>query len=184
MTHDRTQNDEPQAGLAVDWAAELAAHAAWLRKVIAARVGEWQAVDDVFQEVAVAAVEQRSPLADRSKAAPWLYRLAVLHSLRYRRRLGRQRKHEICYAESTNGHSEHDRDEIPIEWLLRKERRELMQAALAQLGGRDSEILMLKYFENWSYRQISERLGISQPAVDSRLHRARRRLRAALERLA
>jgi RNA polymerase sigma-70 factor (ECF subfamily) len=38
----------------------------------------------------------------------------------------------------------------------------------------------LKYTENWSYRQMAERLGISQSAVEARLFRARERLRDAL----
>ena len=42
---------------------------------------EPQAVDEVMQEVSLAAVKQAAPLADRSKVAPWLYRLAVfIHS--------------------------------------------------------------------------------------------------------
>ena len=39
---------------------------------------------------------------------------------------------------------------------------------------------MLKYTENWSYRQLVEHLGISNSAVESRLHRARQRLRDEL----
>ena len=40
---------------------------AWLRTVVLARLGEPQAVDEVMQEVALAAVEQRSPLSDPEK---------------------------------------------------------------------------------------------------------------------
>ena len=39
---------------------------------------------------------------------------------------------------------------------------------------------MLKYGEQWSYRLIAERLGISEKAVDSRLMRARDRMRHEL----
>ena len=39
---------------------------------------------------------------------------------------------------------------------------------------------MLKYTENWRYQQIAAHLGISQSAVEARLHRARRKLRAEL----
>ncbi|NQT38292.1 MAG: sigma-70 region 4 domain-containing protein, partial [Planctomycetes bacterium] len=49
-----------------------------------------------------------------------------------------------------------------------------------RLSRRESEILMLKYTEDWSYRQIADRLGISASAVESRLHRARHRLRSEL----
>src|SRR5215471_16767121 len=78
------------AGL--DWSALLAQHERWLRTVIYARLGSSEGVDEVLQEVALAAVRQSAPLADHTKAAPWLYRLAVLQSLLYRRRHGRQRK--------------------------------------------------------------------------------------------
>ena len=36
---------------------------------------------------------------------------------------------------------------------------------------------MLKYTEDWSYRALAEHLGISESAVETRLHRARGRLR-------
>ena len=48
---------------------------------------------------------------------------------------------------------------------------------------RDSEILLLKYAEDWNYVQIADRLGVSHSAVETRLHRARARLRDALAEL-
>ena len=179
MTHRVGQADgNGRPAPAIDWEAELAAHRGWLRRVIAARTGESQAVDDVWQEVAAAAVGQRAPIADPTKVAPWLYRVAVLQAIRYRRGRARQRHHETrrvrISATPFNG------EEIPLQWLLNKERRQQVRAALARLTGRDAEILMLKYFENWSYRQLAARLGISEKAVDSRLLRARARLRAQL----
>ena len=57
---------------AIDWQAALAQHDRWLRTIVLARVRERQAVDDVMQEVALAAVRQAAPLADVAKVAPWL----------------------------------------------------------------------------------------------------------------
>src|SRR6266571_1069542 len=76
----------------LDWPALLAEHDRWLRTVVYARLGSSEGVDEVLQEVSLAAVRQKAPLADPTKAAPWLYRLAVLQSLLYRRRHGRHRK--------------------------------------------------------------------------------------------
>lgn len=59
-----------------------------------------------------------------------------------------------------------------------------MRRALAELKPQDAEILLLKYTEDWSYRELSDRLGLTVPAVEARLHRARARLRAALARVA
>src|SRR5688500_17113063 len=84
---------------AIDWPAALAAHDRWLRTVVLSRLGEPQAVDEVMQEVSLAAVAQRAPLQDGEKVAPWLYRLAVVQSLLYRRKRGRQKKLADRYVE-------------------------------------------------------------------------------------
>ena len=70
---------------------------------MAARVGEAQAVDEVMQNVALAAVAQRSPLLNPSRVAVWLYRLAVRHVLIYRRKTGRQRSLVDRYATRQSG---------------------------------------------------------------------------------
>src|SRR5215469_11549905 len=90
-----TQLDRPTstaAQKAIDWGRCLVEHERWLRAVILARTGEPQAVDEVWQEVSLAAIEQRAPLADGGKAPAWLHRLAVIRSIRYRRQRARQRQ--------------------------------------------------------------------------------------------
>jgi RNA polymerase sigma-70 factor (ECF subfamily) len=68
----------------------------------------------------------------------------------------------------------------PLHWLLANERRGLVRTALESLPERDLEVLLLKYTEDWSYQEIARRLDVSPGAVESRLHRARQRLRSAL----
>ena len=162
-----------------DWQTSISVHAAWLRKVILARTGQEDAVEDVFQQVALAAVEQRWPLRDPTKIAPWLHRLAVIYSARFRRALGRERRAVQRAAGSTPDAGNPPTNNL-LAWLIAKERKELMRRALGGVPERDVEILILKYIERWSYRQISENLGISEKAVDSRLVRARARLRQEL----
>jgi len=164
----------------IDWAAELSKHDRWLRTVIAARLGEPQAIDEVMQEVAVAAVEQKAPIEDPKKVAPWLYRLAVTQTLLYRRKMGRKRKLTDRYAERFRP-TEHDvKQDDPLGWLLAEERRGQIRQAIAELPKRDAEILMLKYTQDWSYKDLAEHLDISESAVEARLHRARKRLRRQL----
>lgn len=164
---------------AIDWQAALAQHERWLRTVIFARVGERQAVDEVYQEVALAAVKQAAPLSDPNKISPWLYRLAVLQSLLYRRKCGRRRRLDDGFQQAArSGYRPQTCD--PLDWLIAQERRKLVREALNKLPGRDGEILLLKYTENWNYHQIAAHLGISHAAVEARLHRARARLRHQL----
>lgn len=165
----------------IDWGAELLRHDRWLRCVVLARLGEHQGVDEVMQEVGLAAVRQKAPIHDATKVAPWLYRLAVTQSLLYRRKLGRKRKLVDRYAEKIRPTEAVAAD--PLDWLLSNERRGMIRTALKQLAPRDSEILLLKYVEDWDYHRIADRLGISHSAVETRLHRARARMRAALAEL-
>ena len=142
------------------------------------RLRDRHATDEVMQEVALAAVRQAAPLRDQTKAAPWLYRLAVRQVLLYRRKMGRQRKLTDGYVARAAPAGLIDVE--PLDWLLADERRGLIRTALQKLSARDMEILLLKYTEDWSYQQIAQQLGVSHSAVEARLHRARRRLRAEL----
>jgi RNA polymerase sigma factor (sigma-70 family) len=166
---------------AIDWQAALAQHDRWLRTIVLARVREPQAVEEVMQEVSLAAVKQAAPLADRTKVAPWLYRLAVLQSLLYRRKAGRRRRLRDRYIDAAG---ERDRTRPPpvepLNWLIAQERRSLVRRALTRLAPKDAEILLLKYTEDWNYHQIAAHLGITHSAVETRLHRARARLRQEL----
>jgi len=164
----------------IDWQAELAQHDRWLRTIAYARLGEPHSVEEVMQEVALAAVRQAAPIADTTKIAPWLYQLTVRHVLQFRRKMGRRRKLTENYAQREQPTELDVRNVDPLNFLLASERQQLTRQALGRLPEQDAEILLLKYTENWSYHQLAEHLGISHSAVESRLHRARQRLRQEL----
>ncbi len=173
-----TSNLLPDAdGVITDWSAELARHQRWLRAVVIARCGEPQAADEIMQEIAIAALRQQAPLRDAEKVAPWLYQVAVRQSLMYRRRHGRRRIREQKYAENIGTDASRPTSPNPLEWLIAAERQELIRQGIARLRPKEAEILLLKYTAEWNYGQIADHLGISPSAVESRLHRARQRLR-------
>lgn len=145
-----------------------------------ARSGDPQAVDEIMQEVALGMIKTADPPTSRNTTAPWFYRVAVLQSLLYRRRMGRRRRLENRFAEFDRPTRNDARELDPLEWLLADERRELIRIAVQKLHRKDAEILLLKYTEDWSYRRLAEQLGIGEGAVESRLHRARKRLRTEL----
>ena len=59
--------------------------------------------------------------------------------------------------------------------------RVTMQGAVATLGERDRELVALRYGADLTAAQIGDLLDLSPNAVEVALHRALRRLRAALE---
>jgi RNA polymerase sigma-70 factor (ECF subfamily) len=146
-------------------------------------VGDAAAADDVMQEVATAAVHKGHQLRDPSSVGAWLYRLAVVGSLQYRRRQGRRKKLIERYADRAAPAENNSRERDPLDWLLADERKTLVRQALGRMPKRDAEVLLLKYSEDWSYRQMAEHLGMSESAVEARLHRARQKLRSELHRL-
>lgn len=166
--------------LNIDWEIKLCENEAWLRTVIFAHVGESAAVEEVWQEVSLAAVAQKSPLQDINRVSPWLYQLAVRQSLLYRRKMGRRRKLIDRYMEKVVPSHSHRENETPLELLLSKERHAQVRQAMAKLDGDDREILLLKYIHGWRYREMADKLGVSVSAVQARLHRARQRLRNEL----
>ena len=55
-----------------------------------------------------------------------------------------------------------------------------VRLAIDKLGPRMKELVVLRYYNNLSYEQISSLLGISKAAINGRLSRAKRKIAAAL----
>jgi len=165
-------------GAMIDWPATLAHHDLWLRITLFARLRQRHAVDEVMQDVALAAASLRTPLDDPALAGAWLYRVAIRQAMMYRRRRGRHQRLLDSYAQSWSSDPPLVPD--PLAVLLLDERRKLIRDALLSLSRRDSEILLLKYAEDWSCRELARHLGIGESCIEARLHRARQRLRVAM----
>lgn len=163
----------------LSWEWFLVEHDRWLRTVVASRVGERQAVDEVMQDLSLALCGSATPPSATANPAGWLYRLAVRKALLYRRSCGRRSKLVDRYATRTRDAGPGAAAD-PLAWLLLDERDALVRESLGLLPGRDREILLLKYTEGWSCRDLAARLGQTEAAIVARLHRARARLRTLL----
>lgn len=162
----------------VDWSVALAEHQRWLRTSLFARLVDFQAVDEVMQEVSLAACSRKEPLRDPDKAGAWLYRVSLRQAMLFRRRKGRQAR----LLDRLGQHNRsRDQGPGPLDFLLRQERGQLVRDAMEKLDARDREILLLRYTQDWSSREMATHLGVSVACVEARLHRARQRLRLELQ---
>lgn len=162
---------------AIDWEDFLQANQAWLRTVIAARgARSADEVDEIFQNVALAVLGQKAPIQDSSKIYPWLYSLAVNQVRLYCRGKGRYQK-RIDTLREDNSDAETSSEPEPLEWLLSRERQIRVREALDRLPPEAREVLLLKYFHQWNYKEIAEKLGATVSAVQAKLHRARAALK-------
>ena len=155
-------------------------HEDWLRTSLLARLGNRDEVEEVMQEVAVAAANQSAKEEPVDRVGPWLYRVAMRQMMLFRRKAGRRRKLINNVVEAKQPTEEDTRGRSPLEFLISTERQEEVRQAMRKMTERDRQLLMLKYVEGLSYGQIATRVGVTASAVQSRLHRARALLRKEL----
>jgi len=155
----------------------------WLRTVVRSRIREPDGVEDVMQNIALALVRQKESLSDINRVGAWLYQVAVRQVMMYRRTTGRRRRFEDGLLERSAG-GEITTTEVasPVDRVLAAEKQQQVRDALQQLDELDRQILMLKYSEDWTYRELAEHLGVKEDTVEYRLTKARKRLRKQLGR--
>lgn len=152
----------------------------WLRTVVRSRIREPDAVEDIMQNIALALVRHRDSLEDIKRVGAWLYQIAVKQVLMYRRTRGRRRRFEDRLAAEGGPAVDKFENQNPVRHVLAAEQQHRVQAALQDLDELDRQILMLKYSEGWSYRQLAGHLGVKENTVEYRLTKARRKLRRLL----
>lgn len=154
-------------------------HESWLRTVVRSRLSEPDAVEDVMQNIAMAIVKHRNMLTEISRVGAWLYQIAIRQVLMYRRSTGRRRRMQDRLLTEPSLRTE---SESPIQSVLVSETQENVQKALNELSELDRQILLLKYSEGWTYRDLATHLGVQEDTIEYRLLRARRNLRRLLAR--
>jgi len=136
--------------------------------------------DDVAQDVFLKAWMALGSFRGESGFGTWLYRIAVN---RVKDEL-RKRKHswrEVPLEKTGERGIEASTDPSPEEKEhIEEERRSLVHKALAALPRKHQVILGLREIEGLSYEEISSVLKLSPGTVESRLHRARKKLREKL----
>jgi len=135
--------------------------------------------EDITQEVFMSALRRMRDTERPIAFKPWVYEIARNACIDQFRRS--QRGEEVSYdaAEGLPG-ADHVRlvtpDASPDDAFDTKQRLDHLCGAFGGLSETHHKILVLRELEGLSYREIGERLGMSRPAVESTLFRARRRL--------
>ena len=136
-------------------------------------------VEDLVQETLLEAWRGRDRFRGDSGPLTWILGIARNRVLLRRRSLGQAGRFE---REAREAARSLDRVLVPDEVLQSEELRGRVRRALDEVGGDYSGVLVLRYCEGLSVREIAARLGEGEKAVESRLHRAREALRESLNR--
>ena len=126
--------------------------------------------EDLTQQTFLTAHERLHQLGDMEKAGGWLSAILRNGYLKSRRR-----ERPVAAA-----NLDLDVDSIPEAVSEPDIDRQRLQLALNELADEFKIVLVMFYFEECSYKEIAEKLGISLGTVMSRLSRAKGHLRKRL----
>lgn len=141
-------------------------HRGWLAALLTAHVDGSEEVDDVLQDVAMTMVGRLGEIRSRGAFRAWLRSVAVNRACDRRRR---QRPVSL----------EPDTRPAPQVQVGDAER---VTACLKALPVDLREVLVLRAVDGLSQREIAATLEVPETTVETRLVRARRKLRESLER--
>jgi RNA polymerase sigma-70 factor, ECF subfamily len=133
-------------------------------------MGDYEDARDATQNTFIRAYERLETFDPNRKFFSWIYRIAVNECLNLKRA---RRVHEPVTEALEAGSPLRDAletDELSV--IVRK--------ALAELTSEQREVVILKYFADLSYGEISQTLGVPEKTIKSRLFEARQRLGARL----
>jgi RNA polymerase sigma-70 factor (ECF subfamily) len=136
------------------------------------------AADDLAQEVLIKAYFSLPKFKAESEFGTWLYRITVNQAKDFLRK-NKRRQREIS-IEDAGEHILTVENKPLEEKRVEEKRRQVVHAELARLPEKYRVILTLRDIDGLSYEDISGILKLSPGTVDSRLHRARRKLREKL----
>jgi RNA polymerase sigma-70 factor, ECF subfamily len=134
-----------------------------------------EVADDVAQEAFMRAHQALGSFDVTRPFGPWIGRITSNLAINHVR--APQAREEPL----PEGHAETPAPGMgALDMVLDQEAREVLDRALQGLPAEQRAVFALRTFEELSYREIADSLGISIGTVMSRLSRARERLRAAL----
>jgi RNA polymerase sigma-70 factor, ECF subfamily len=141
--------------------------------------------EDGAQEAVINAYRHLTSFRGDAKFSTWLTMIAINEG---RKRLRKAKSAaEESIEEETDGHEGDytpapltDWREIPLETLERKEIREALRSAVAELPAIYRQVFTLRDLEELNVGETAQALGISANVVKVRLHRARMMLQKRL----
>jgi RNA polymerase sigma-70 factor (ECF subfamily) len=139
-------------------------------------LGDASRSEDVAQDIFVKVYRARMKYEPKAKFSTWLYRIAVNHCLNEIR----ARKAQPAVAAPINDLLEQPSGEDPDSRISRTELQRAVKAAIDALPENQRMAVILARYEDMSYDEISETMGMSLEAVKSVLFRAKENLKQAL----
>jgi len=137
-------------------------------------------VSELGQQIFVKAYEKLDSFDGKSAFSSWLYSVARYHCLDHAKNVRRKNRRFSEYDDDFEEQMASG-EYLPDSGLEAVELRNKLTFALDKISREYSEPLLMKYRDGMAYEDMSERLGVSVPALKVRVHRARKELKYWIE---
>ncbi len=141
------------------------------------------AAEEIMQDVFLTVLSKINTLRDNAFFSTWLYRVTTNTAYGFLRALS---KGEKTMDQGRSGNMEHedtyayDWSTLPEDILLSDESKTILINAIDELPESMRIVVIMKDIDGLKNEEIADALGLSVPAVKSRLHRGRLILRQRL----
>lgn len=153
----------------------------WVYNIAYGILGHHQDAQDAAQDAFVSVWENIHKFQFRSRFSTWLYRIVRNKCLNV---IDQRKRRKTDPMEIDDSQPWVPLDTVtPEQEVLRSEQSEILHTALGKLKESYRTILILRELRELSYEEITEVLGCTLGRVKSRLHEARKALKAELERI-
>jgi RNA polymerase sigma-70 factor (ECF subfamily) len=145
-------------------------------------MGNRDDVDDIAQEVFIRVYRSLPKFKFNASFFSWLYRITMNLCIDEIRKRKIRRVLSLDYlTEDTLEKSRKSKDYTMVsDSVLTEEKRQVIQSALQRLTPEHREVLVLREYQDLSYNEIAETLGLRLEAVKSRIFRARTEMKNLL----
>lgn len=143
-----------------------------------------ETAEDLTQEVFIEVYKSISSFRADSKLSTWIYRISITKSLDYLK--AQKRKKRFAMLKSLFGDDEMEEqiptseNSSPDKELENKDRIKVLSWALEKLPENQKIAFTLSKYDELSYSEIAEILGVSISSVESLIHRAKINLKKKL----
>lgn len=166
-----------QAGDKAAFSTLVMRHQVRVRRLLLAALQNTADADDVLQEAFLRAYLNIESLRQPARFRAWVCGIALNLARMWQRSLVRR---PILDVEPALWSAVADPRPLPEQTVEAREISGRLVAALADLPPAERDVLLLVYRDGLSHQETATQLGVSSGAVKVRVHRGRRRLRAAL----
>jgi len=143
------------------------------------------AADDVVQETFLRAYTRLDTFRGDARFGTWLFTIGSncirMHLRRRQRKSANRIEDHLFQVEQESAQSPEARAEQPDRLAIQRQLTGALDDAISQLPPQYGSILRLWVEDGLDLNEIQAHSGLSVSAIKSRLHRARRRIKAAIE---